>query len=195
MSEHPPPLLLLLYDWCNHSPMKKVFPLPSFSTSFLPVFSFQSITGCLIYSSNITTFIAQTRDPNRHFNNPTFYFFYLQLLLKHKIKINRKGEKIQCNLFVYTILMTTYLLCLIDSREEKKKGGQEVRSEERMELSGTEESRKLPRLGQHKWDTVEPQAGEKERLEVRPRCLCTWNSHQGWYFAHQFQAAIPGHQE
>lgn len=64
----------------------------------------------------------------------------------------------------------------------KERGGQEVRSEERMELSGMEESRKLPRPGQHKWDTVEPQEGEKERLEVRSWCFCTSNSCQGWLF-------------
>lgn len=57
-----------------------------------------------------------------------------------------------------------------------------MRSEERMELSGMEESRKLPRPGQHKRDTVEPQEGEKERLEVRSWCFCTSNSRQSWLF-------------
>ena len=163
---------------------------------FSPLFDFGVSQVLLPTQATATRSLSQARDPNRRFNNPTLYFFYLQPLLacfgSPRLKSTVKREKIQCHLFVSTIHMTTYLLCLINSRGKKKrKGGQEVRSDERMELSGTEESRKLPGPGQHKWDTVEPQEGEKERLEVRSQCFRTSNSRQGWYFARVLSGCDP----
>lgn len=66
----------------------------------------------------------QICDPNRHLNNSTVYFFHMKLLPARfwntGLKTTVKEKKIQCNLFVYPIDMTTYLLCLIDSRGKKK---------------------------------------------------------------------------
>lgn len=165
---------------------KKVSHPIKFLPCFSPLFNFKNNTSCPVYSSSINTSISTYLWPKQALEQ--FYFIFLSpetatsTLLKHRIKNYHKREK-----------STMQFICISHPHDNvpplsnrlpgKKKGGQEVRSEERMELSGTEESRKLPRPRQHKWDTVEPQEGEKERLEVRSWCFCTSNSCQDWYFA------------
>lgn len=97
----------------------------------------------------------QICDPNRALEQ--FYFIFLSpetatsTLLKHRIKNNCKREKNTMQFIcIYPIHMTTYLLCLIDSRGKKKRSGGEIWREDGAQ-----------------WDRGEQKAPQTQATQVR----------------------------